>query len=181
MSPNSSNRLFTTEIPFLVSLLGTQSFGLGLYQKPWTLRHLDIYSDGQCVIRHKDSIAPHVRVIKVLNVNQVDIRTIALDHEAIEMNGPDIRKEIGFHIKCKKENGADTYFRCILNDEQISPFLSALQEVNPSQQISLKNIMTAPVPRLGYRSVVNNPLIPATATNSKEKGKRPCGFLEYST
>lgn len=139
--------LFTTDTPFLVSLLGTQRLGLGLYNKPWKFRHCDIFSDGRLVFRTKDSKPSSGKryIIKTLSVKKkVEVRTLNIDHDAVESNNPEAKPEIGLLVKCTKVHGLETYFRCILSEEHLEPFLNVLKTFNPDQTLHLKAVMQSP-------------------------------------
>lgn len=123
--------IFQTAVPVLFSSLMEKKMGLALQWKAWKPRVFEIRSDSTLIYR-KDRTSP---IKAKINISKVKITLLANNHEH---HNPLVQKEHGIVVACTSMEGFETYFRCILNDEDLAKFYEAIRQV--SKEHNLDNI-----------------------------------------
>ena len=126
-----STLLFATENSVLFSVLSTERLGLGLQWKPWKLKYIEVYDSGQLYFFKEKSSTKK----SILNLKEVMVSYFVLDNVNETSFNPLIKKEVGLHIKCKNSSNIETYFRCILNENEYEKFLVILHQISNSKII----------------------------------------------
>jgi hypothetical protein len=136
--------IFQTSSTILLSLLATENLGLGMKWKSWKPKKLLVTRNAEIISASISSMAwtsaTNSRSIVtsdkdnvVFDIRAIKISKISLDSK--ESKTQNVKREIGLHIKCKNSNNDDTYFRCIMPENEIAAFYDAIKQVSKVNNI----------------------------------------------
>ncbi len=126
--------VFETIQPVLFSPLMEKKLGLALQWKAWKPRHFEVRTDGTLVYR-KHRASP---IKAKFNLAKVKITQLANNSPAANSNSL-VQKENGIVVACNTMDGFETFFRCILNDDDLAKLYDTLRTV--SKEHNLDNLM----------------------------------------
>ena len=144
--------IFQTTSTILFSLLATENLGLGLKWKSWKPRKLIVTRNAEIVCTPvspfawgggysastsgKDIVAnANDKDNIVFDIRSIKISKISLESQESINKTNNVKREIGLHVKCKYANNNDTYFRCIITENEIGGFYDAIKKVSKVNNI----------------------------------------------
>lgn len=151
---DSEHVIFATASPVLFSPLMEKKLGLALQWKAWKPRVFEVRADSTLVYR-KDRNSP---IKAKFDISRVKITQLANNNAS---NNSLVQKENGIVVACRTMDGFETYFRCILNDADLSKFFDSVR--TSAKEHNLDNI---------HRSSLTSHVNPDTQINNQSVMRR---------
>lgn len=130
--------VFETSSPVLFSLLATEPLGLGMKWQKWKARKLLVTQNAEIIctsIAFSSYWSSATSKVGAADTVIFDIKSIKISKISLEAKSNDVKREIGLHVKCKLTNNSETYFRCIIPENEISDFYNAIKKVSKVHNI----------------------------------------------
>ena len=137
--------VFQTTSTILFSLLATENLGLGMKWKTWKPKKLIVTRNAEIICTSvspsawggsyspSEAASANDKDNIVFDIRSIKISKISLDSQESKTNN--VKREIGLHVKCKYANNNDTYFRCIITENEIGGFYDAIKKVSKVNNI----------------------------------------------
>lgn len=119
--PNAEDIILYSNEKMHFSAIRERNYRFAITWKPWAKRTVQIHSNGILTYAPRKSHYKDIPRHKQFNIREIDV-TLMADEESDDV-------DYGVIVKCHTLDNIETYFRCIVDEQELDKFLTVLRDV----------------------------------------------------